>query len=151
MSDSRRVVCPRCHAITVLPAGGADGGGGCAKCGEALFTGKPFALTTETFDHHVQNSDVPVLVDFWADWCAPCIAIIPVFKAAAKEMEPHVRLKLDTDEHPKIAGRHAIRGIPTLILFHRGEELARRSGALSLEELKRWVADSLAADQSAAA
>ena len=97
-------------------------------------------LQEKDFQKEVLESAKPVLVDFFAPWCGPCHAMAPAFAAAAARLEPQVRLaKVDTDAETALAGRFAIRSVPTLILFQSGRELARKSGAMTADALQRWV------------
>lgn len=140
MSERLHVVCPHCTAINRLPADRLAEGGKCGKCHRPLFDGRPAAFDAAAFRTQVEHSDVPVLVDFWAEWCGPCHMMAPVFERAAKELEPRVRLgKVDTEAEQAIAARLGIRGIPTLALFHHGREIARRAGASDLNGLLEWV------------
>jgi thioredoxin 2 len=105
-----------------------------------MFAGHPAVLTDASFQQHIEKSDIPVVVDFWADWCGPCKIMAPQFEQAAQELEPEVRLaKLDTEAAQGTAARFNIRSIPTLVLFRDGREVARQPGAMSAADIVRWV------------
>jgi thioredoxin 2 len=105
-----------------------------------MFEGKPIELTEANFDRHLSRSGLPLVVDFWAPWCGPCIAMAPFYEAAARQLEPNFRFaKLNTQDEPAPAGRFGIRSIPTLIVFRVGKEIARRSGAMDAATLTGWL------------
>lgn len=134
------IVCPGCGAVNRLPLEKPAGMARCGKCREPLFQGRPSELDARGLARHIARDSIPVVIDFWADWCGPCKMMAPEFVKAARALEPHVRFaKLDTEAAPEAAAAHGIRSIPTMILFKGGRELARQSGAMPAEQIVRWL------------
>lgn len=134
------VPCPHCGTLNRVPETRLASAPACGRCKLWLFEGAPATLDEALFDRVVLRGDLPVLVDFWAPWCAPCLAMAPQFQAAAGQLEPALRLaKVDTEAQPALAGRYGIRSIPTLVLLHRGRELARQPGAMSQAQIVEWA------------
>lgn len=139
-SSAGIIACPSCAALNRVPHDKLTAGGKCGRCGQALFQAGPVTLTAANFDAHSARSGIPLVVDFWAEWCGPCKQMAPAFAAAAGQLEPYVRLgKLDTEAEQALAARFAIRSIPTLILFSQGREIARQSGAMPASAIVNWV------------
>jgi thioredoxin 2 len=145
MDGAVHIVCPQCDAINRVPRERLADGGRCGQCHARLFDGHPLALDTARFERHLDNSGVPLLIDFWAAWCGPCRMMAPEFERAAALLEPAVRLvKVDVDAEPELAARFQVQSIPTLVLACQGRVLAREAGARSAAQLTGWVKGELA-------
>ena len=135
------IVCANRGGTNRVPAGKDARDAKCGRCGTALFSGHPASADAAQFDKQIARSDVPVVVDFWADWCGPCHAMAPICEQVTADLEPRFRfLKLDTEAEPGIAARYNIRGIPTLMVFKGGKVLAQRAGVVDRQSLKGWLA-----------
>jgi thioredoxin 2 len=132
--------CPFCGQLNRSDLGRLADGPRCGSCRRPLHFDRPVKVDDQSFDAVIGAADVPVLVDFYADWCGPCRMVAPVVDELAAARAGNVLvLKVDTDRSPAVAERLGIRGIPTLIAFHRGREIGRQVGVAGKAQLEALV------------
>ncbi|GHD03970.1 thioredoxin TrxC [Novosphingobium pokkalii] len=137
---SEIVICPHCGGANRVAHERLGDAPNCGKCHQALFTRHPLPVNSASFAAHVGKGTLPVLVDFWAPWCGPCRAMAPAFEQAAGMLEPSLRLlKVDTEAEQALGAAHRIQSIPTLMLFSRGREVKRISGAMDARRIVEWA------------
>src|SRR5690554_5090688 len=133
------IVCPECGAKNRVPEDKLSANPACGQCHQALIPLAPIELNEKNFSNFIQNSDLPILIDLWADWCGPCKMMAPHFATVAKQNPQVVFAKIDTEANPRLSSAFHVRSIPTLVLMNKSNEIARISGALRATELQQWL------------
>ena len=133
------MVCPSCGALNRIPEDRSHTEALCGQCKGRLHTQIPAELTDSSFATFIKKSSLPVVVDFWASWCSPCKMMAPIFEKTASESPALLFAKVNTEQAPQISAEMGIQSIPTLILFHQGQEVQRSAGAMMERNLKQWL------------
>jgi thioredoxin 2 len=133
--------CSQCGQKNRIPVKHLASTGHCGKCKSPLPpVAEPLAVDATLFDEIVQNARVPVLVDFWAEWCGPCRAAAPEVLRTATDMAGQaVVIKVDTEEHPQLAGRFNVRGIPNFVVLFGGHVVTQQAGLVGHEQMEQWL------------
>jgi thioredoxin 2 len=134
------IVCTHCLKTTRVPDERLGDDPICGQCRQGLLGAAPAALDDASFDAVIAKTELPVVVDFWADWCGPCHAMAPQFAQAAERLKGRALfVKVDSDRSPQTAARFGIRSIPTLLLLRSGRETKRQAGATQAGQIVDWV------------
>jgi thioredoxin 2 len=137
---SVKVVCTNCGKVNKIPKRESYAKANCGHCKESMLGQKPLDVDKEDLLHILVNSEIPVVVDFWAPWCGPCIQMAPAFEEASQSMSLQIQfLKVNTEEHQALGSMYGIESIPTMIVFKGTQEVERVSGGMSAGRLVNWT------------
>ena len=138
--DKVQASCAHCGALNRFPYARRNDDPTCGKCKHKVFPRAPVVATDATWRAIVEDSPIPVLVDFWAPWCGPCRAVAPTLEQIAKERGGKVKIaKVNVDENPRVAAMYGIRSIPAMKLFRGPLEVDQQVGALPKDALDLWL------------
>ena len=133
------IVCPSCNAKNRVPEEKLQSQPTCGQCHQPLIPLAPIDLNEQNFSNFVSHSDLPILVDLWAEWCGPCKMLSPIIDEIADEIKEAKICKINVDEQPELAVRFNVMTIPTLIIFKEGKEVKRNSGFIPKEEVLEFI------------
>ena len=140
MTRFLKMTCLDCGVVNRVPSEKIGAGPKCGTCGSRMNDGKVREMDPAVLAKAAKNDDLPLLVDFWAPWCGPCRMMAPAFQQAAQSLAPNARLaKINTEDYPKVSMKNNIRGIPALILYQNGKEIARQAGAIPANAIEDFV------------
>ena len=139
-----KVVCKHCLSVNNIPSKDSYKKANCGKCKNSLLDTSPIDLTTTNFDDIIVNSDLPIIVDFWAPWCGPCKMLAPVLDEISDEFDGKVTIaKVNIDDNPASPGKYGVRGIPTMLLFKNGELKSTKVGATTKSNIVSWIKENI--------
>jgi len=135
------VACMSCGAVNRVPSDRVDEHPKCGSCKSGLpIHGSLIDQNSKSLPNLIRTADKPIVVDFWAPWCGPCVSFAPTFETASKQFgKDFIFVKVNTESDPNAGGLYGVRGIPTLVVFAQGKELQRISGALPAAQFAQWL------------
>ncbi len=138
------IVCPHCQKVNAIPKKDSYSKANCGSCKNSLLDTSPIDLNESNFDHVIVNSEILVIVDFWAPWCGPCKMMAPIFNEVAQKYPlKALFVKVNTEDQQNLASKYVIKSIPTLIVYKNGNEIKRVTGALDPLKLSNLVNENL--------
>ena len=134
------IVCPHCLEASRVEKKESYVSEACTKCGDSLLDAKPISANAVILEHFMKNSDLPLVVDFWAPWRGPCISMAPHFEKAALAMSLEAQfLKINNDNEQTLGSDFLIKNIPAVLMIKEGKEIARFTGMRSSKQIEKWV------------